>query len=435
MVFKDFLFKKYRLPGSRFLTRIPSSTRKATCVFLLIFIFFIALQFLLFFASYLLMHIDIEINVFDILIMAAFLPAALYVTISLLRKQPKARTIFNAAQMFAFLSLLPYITALFFDGRGNLTGGKIWNLLFHFGCILPEVVAFIAFGILKRNRVAGYIVLAITLFAAIEILPIRRTLFVPLGIGMFEDIQEYGDGDLEFEFSRSIEIIKQLAEKSEKKPKANLFEAIIYLRRSDDAPDLPEIYPYGFGDYERRQFLVDITIDSDNDGLGDFREAELLSDAFNKDTDGDGIADGEDTDPLNEYRASQYGEVKSAIIRELGNDQPFYFVHNGFNRGLGEFENFDGHVILLNNEQETRWHITFGSQHRNNRYYEHNKSDHPWDFEINIESYGFGGYKFDLLRRVALVDLDMGFGGGGWMILLIKWRGKWHAIREFNLWI
>ncbi|MCK4235422.1 thrombospondin type 3 repeat-containing protein [candidate division WOR-3 bacterium] len=315
-------------------------------------------------------------------------------------------------------------------------------LIFYFGVILPEIIGFFGFVFLKKKtKILGAIIMTIAVFVAIEILPIRRSfLFDNYMTVMYPSVKlkPFGKLDREFEFKRSLKTIEDLAVKSNSYPNESLVTITMYM------PDL-EKYPNILGlntnrtdwkdivsQFEKKMFRLNVKLDSDGDGLGDFREAELLSDAYNKDTDGDGINDREDSDPLNPYKESDFGEIKAAVLGFYVDSFPFYLIENNFHDGRGEFGNFDEHVITLNYKQLRLWDDIFGKQNISGYY-----PIYTGPGGSGLPYIAFLKYSFDIFRKINIVLVRLYYSGiecDGVLYLLIKWRGEWRVLGGRVLW-
>jgi hypothetical protein len=320
-------------------------------------------------------------------------------------------------------------------------GGNLGRLFFYFGVILPEIIGFLGFAFLRKKvRILGIVIVVIAFLAGIEILPIRRTfLFYDIWstISFYKELKPFGKLDREFEFKRSLKIIEDLAVKSKSYPSESLVTITLYMPDLERNPDILRLktersdWKDLVSQFEKRVFRLNVKLDSDGDGLSDFREAELLSDAHNSDTDGDGINDKDDSDPLNPYEESDVGEIKSAVLGFYVDSFPFYLIENNFYDGRGEFGNFDKHVIILSDKQLRLRDFIFAKQHISNYtiiLIGPGDSDLPY--------IAFLGYSFDIFRRISivLVRLNYGIDSDGLLYLLIKWRGEWRVCGGRMLW-
>jgi hypothetical protein len=383
--------------------------------------------------------LDGPVAITDFVIMLALFPAFIYLLVSRLRRRRGRRIIFTSLQIFAFFAILPYLLTFFAEvwGRSFLSNayGPLIKMAIPLGAMLPELLAFIAFGLLKRYRMAGIIFIAVSVLIAIEIVPVRRAFTHE---GSISDAEKFGAEEIsrEDEFRRSIQTIKELTAKSKLHSEENLKRVLIFnpfgLEERDESNNLPS-YDWR-REYKKEEYFVSMEIDSDEDGLPDFTEAEFLCDAYIPDTDGDGIKDGEDTDPLHPYIASALGLIKSDILCAMEDTSSFYLVDEAFYGKKGGFGNFGEHVILINFKDIEMWDMIFGFQHRV-RFPEaysirkkREDEEYPGSY---MSAFQYVGYKIDPFKRVAVVDFWVRFSGTsghGYRLLLVNWHGRWHEV-------
>lgn len=348
------------------------------------------------------------------------------------RQKDSRIIIISSLQVILIFSALPYIlhqfTFPFFCAAFEI---GIWSVIsICFIAILPEILGFAGLILFrKRQIILAVVFIFLGIVSMIEIYSVR----VAFRYDTFEDIlrrmystedkmKYFNKLDRELEFKRSMRIIDNLVELSQNTAVERLSPVIVFM------PDFladPEIlnfeeqdWPYFYPDWEKnlrkRNLMLNLTHDSDNDGLSDYNEALLLSDAYNKDTDGDGLADSEDSDPLNPFKKSLLAYIHAAVI-EYWSRSGLCIVTNSFINGAGEIANFSGYVILLNPRQEFAWHYIFHQVGTTDGL-----AFHP-SYDIS-----FCGYTLDHAKRIAVVDIGSEVGYG--FVLVAKWSGKWRVI-------
>lgn len=441
----ELLLKEHNFPK---LLQLTPNHRKTAYIFVFTLVFYIVCFYVLgccIFGDFI-SHNRIGgfITFFEIqLIIAIFTGIFRHIIARVIRKS-KHESLISTFQFFLFFSALPYLV-LFYpnnEWKGYISlGGTFGRLIFYFGVILPEIVGFLGFVFLRKKvKILGIIIIAIAFLAGIEILPIRRTfLFYETWptASLYKELKPFGKLDREFEFKRSLRTIEDLVVKSNSYPSESLVTITLYMPDLEKNPNILRLnterldWKDLLSQFEKKVFRLNVKLDSDGDGLSDFREAELLSDAHNSDTDGDGINDREDSDPLNPYEESDFGEIKAAVLGFYVDSFPFYLIENNFHDGRGEFGNFDKHVIILNYKQLRLWDDIFAKQHISKYspiYRGPGGSDLPY--------IAFLEYSFDIFRRISivLVRLDHGIDSDGVLYLLIKWRGEWRVMGGRVLW-
>ncbi|MGB3340037.1 MAG: hypothetical protein WBB37_00960 [bacterium] len=352
-------------------------------------------------------------------------------------------------RVFIILSAVPYMYNCFISTWSLFLIGSISFLLI---IILPEILAFIGLLLIEKPlKILGYICVILAILTAIEILPIRMLYIFdadmefmhPTDLG---SIMSFGKTDRESEFLRSLQTIKQLSLRSQNMKPDRLKKVIIEEPDLTEFPDvlrLDTLYlpPWHMGSdgywqnmemvFEKKEYLIDVKLDTDGDGLSDWNEIELLCDAYSKDTDGDGIDDGIDTDPLNPIVVSDYADINTAILLQLSQDtvtKIIYLIDNEFDNGHGEFSNCDEHIIILHPDQISKWNIIFGEQ-----YTAHQQRSF---FGQRID---FSKHVMSCAHRFAIVGIVQFHGvwadSSGILFLLMKWQGKWRIIAGRVLWI
>lgn len=357
------------------------------------------------------------------------------------------RAIIPSIQLFLITNILPYIP---------LPGG--WNPAFFVGTIgailcyiiilLPEIWIFIGITALRKNKILGIASVIIATIIALEVVPVRMVFWLDESAGFLmrkadqQRMRPYGKIDREYEFKRSLQTLQNLAIASENFSSENKDTTIIYIPDLDDKPNFLKLdtvhysgqyykWEYFFSNFKPETLLIDIAIDTDGDGLSDFREAELLSDAYNKDTDEDGLEDKEDSDPLNSYKESSCADIYAAVLDHWSKYHifPFYIVDGYFYNGRGEIGNFTKQVLVLHFDQVGKWNMIFGEQYLT---------------DYGQRSYygqyvGFSKYQFDLFGIIAAIGVTQHHGiwsdSSGLQLLLVKWRGQWQIIAAHLLWI
>jgi len=301
----------------------------------------------------------------------------------------------------------------------------------------------------KHRKIIGSIFIALTIILAIEILPLRMIFFYDADFTLLmrpsdpENIIPYGKEDRVYEFERSLKIIDELSEKSQKQNPEDLAEIVIYFPKLEKYPDILEITPSDAEEYwtwqywdeldsafVEKEMLLDLKIDSDSDGLSDFQEAELLSDAYNADTDDDGIMDSDDTDPLNQFIGSDYADIKSLVLQELEiypDPSAVYLIDNRFYYGHGEFNNVRNHIVLLAPDHVNKWNVIFGEQYM--------MSGQRSLFGQRLT---FGKYIFDITGQLVIIGVVQHHGvwadSSGHVFLLMKLKGTWQLLAGRCMW-
>lgn len=452
MSLKDLLFRRITPP-------IPAKIKNVLItigVLILIYVIYPLIDRFMLFEIYD-TFLDRLISQSAFLLVIALLMGILYFLFDgIIRKKGK-KAIISSIQVFLVFSVLPYVRWVLhksFWGVYFYRGG-IAPVLVYLVCFLPELTAFLGCVLLRRKiKITGFIVIFLSIILTVEILPLRMVFFYDadmqflMGVSDPENFVPYGKEDREFEFRRSLKIIKDLSEKSKKQNPDVLEKIIIYLPKLDKYPNILKMIPHTADNYftreyweklevafEDREFMLNIRIDSDGDGLSDFEEAEILSDAYNADTDGDGVKDGEDTDPLNQLIESDFADIKSTVLQalEIETDSVVsgvsYLLDNEFYNGHGEFSNIDKHVILLSPDQINKWNIIFGEQYLCND-------------GLQRSFFGqrlfFGKYMFGLTGQLVIIGVIQFHGvwadASGLVFLLIKLYGKWYLVAERCIW-
>jgi len=441
----EFLLKEHNFPK---LLQLTPNCRKTAYIFALTLVFYIVCFYVLGCCIYgdFISHNRIGgfVTFFEVqLIIAIFTGIFRHIIARVIRKS-KHESLISTFQFILFFSALPYLALSYpnnwWSGYISL-GGTLGRLIFYFGIILPEIVGFFGFVFIRKKvKILGIIIVVIAFLAGIEILPIRRTfLFYHTWptTSLYKELKPFGKTDRESEFKRSLSTIEDLAISSDSFPSESLKSITIYMPDLERNPDILRLntkrsdWKDIVSQFEKKVFRLNVKLDSDGDGLSDFREAELLSDAYNKDTDGDRINDRDDSDPLNPYEESDVGEIKSAVLGFYVDSFPFYLIENNFYDGRGEFGNFDKHVIILDDKQLRLWDCIFAKQHVS---------------KYSPISSGPGGavlpyitfleYSFDIFRKINIVLLMLNYGidSDGFLYLLIKWRGEWRVWGGRMLW-
>ncbi len=434
MSFRNFLNTKRLLP-------ILPEMRKILYTFIILFIFYSVVTL-----------VGMELyernypNFFSLstwAVIVAILTCLLYFIIDGIIKKSKGNAILPSIQVFLFFSALPYII----DFPIRVSNAQFYlsifgMILFYFIMILPEIFGFAGVVYLrKKSKLPGIIFLALAILIGIEIFPIRSVFRfdsteVIYRINDPEYMKPFCTDDREFEFKRSIETIENLVLYSQDLPDENLRTVKLNIPNLELRPDMLKLgtdwewMPYQYwDDFDNPAFIekivkLDMVLDSDEDGLSDFREAKLLSDAYNKETDNDGVTDGKDSDPLNPLIESEIAPLNAAIIEYWmsdlwyadGENSYFCEVINWFYEGRGEIANFNKHVLLIAGDHRFLWYRIFEPQHDLG----------PPDIKI-------GRPLFDYTGRIAVVDISCSSAGG--LLFLLKWHGKWKVIAWRGIWI
>ena len=375
--------------------------------------------------------------------MVALLSCLLYFIIDGIIKKSRARAILPTIQIFLFFSALTYIFNFpLVDINAEFYLSTFGIILFYCIMILPEILGFVGVVSLRKNRkLLGIVFLLLAIAVGIEIFPIRSVFRFDLDevfhrIHDEEYMKPFCTNNREFEFKRSFETIRKLILYSENSPSEKLRNVKLNIPNLELRPGMLKLgtdwewMPYQYLDDARYPAFIEKTVqldtilDSDKDGLSDFKEMQLLSDAYNKDTDGDGVIDGEDSDPLNPLIESEIAYLNTAIIEYWVSDlwyadrkNPYFCeVINWFYEGGGEIANFHKHVLLISGDHRFLWYGVF------EQLYEYG----PPDIKI-------GRPLFDFTQRIAVVDISCSSAGG--LLFLLKWYGKWKVIAWRGIWI
>ncbi len=378
-------------------------------------------------------------------IITALLVCLLYFLISEVKQKSGRRSILPAIQIYLIFSTIPYVLSNlslpFFNAQFHLSISSI--ILLYCISIFPELFAFVGIICLRKNyRLLNIVLISIAIGSAIEIYPIRTAFrfdsaeHVIQRLHDAEHMKPFCTNDRKFEIKRSIGTIKQLIILSKNSSNEHLRKITLKFPNLKTKPDMLKLgadwqwMPYEYWDDNRnpafieKVFNLDTILDSDGDGLSDFREAVLLTDAYNIDTDDDGIFDKKDSDPLNPFIESEIAHMNAAIIEYwmadlwcADEEDPFFCdVINHFYSGKGEIANFSKHVLLMSGDHRCLWYLIFEDLYRYG----------PPDIQI-------GRPLFDFTRRIVVVDITCSSGGG--MLLLIKRNGKWQVIAWRGMWI
>jgi hypothetical protein len=113
--------------------------------------------------------------------------------------------------------------------------------------------------------------------------------------------------------------------------------------------------------------LADITLDSDGDGLTEITERSLGTNAQAPDTDGDGVVDGKDGNPLTLQSATL--DPEKAAIRQAAftvymathwSRRPVYYWYRDiFEEGPQEYHGYCGPVLLTDVRMEGQPNVNF----------------------------------------------------------------------------
>jgi hypothetical protein len=359
------------------------------------------------------------------------------------------KNLVSAIQIVLIFSALPYILFNFLfpplDAVVFLTFPGI--ILFVFVTILPEFFGFFGFAFLKRRKsvpTIAFWVLAAALF--FEMHPLRTSWRFDFDAQVIhriynpEDNQPFCTNNRETEIKRSVQTILDLEARSENSPSGNTVHVRFNIPNLEYRPDMlkPDQEwqwgPYKYWDdanhpaFIKKIVTIDTTVDSDDDGLTDFKEIILLSDAYNKDTDGDGVQDGIDSDPLNPMIESEIGELNAAIIEYwistwyTDEEEPWLCeVNNYFHKGRGEVANFGNHILIINGDHSRLWYRMFNGVF-------------PFGvFHYHIPNIHIGRQLLDIFGIIAIVDVSC--YAGAYMYVLVKWQNKWQVIAGRLLWI
>lgn len=232
----------------------------------------------------------------------------------------------------------------------------------------------------------------------------------------------YANEDREIEFKRSIEILDDLHQRS----KNMVAESLTPMEF--DMPNLMK-YPMALNnDWAWTRYTLpesclihvkmnlNLTSDMDKDGLTDFNEALLLTNALNKDTDGDGLEDNIDSDPLNKFIKSDLAEIRAAVLSHIVGDSSVVLMSNEFRSGKGEVGNWRGHIILLSNGSKQIWETIFKWRKRK--------------LPVYCMFFEFGPCDYDLAKCIALQYFYMHNSRpeNSGVVLLTRMFGKWQIL-------
>lgn len=380
-----------------------------------------------------------------VFVIAAAFTAVLHFIISGVMQKSGRNALIPSIQVFLFFSALPYIFFLVFPLNWKTIYLGIFDMIvFHLAAVLPELLCFTGLIWLKRRaKLPSAFFIAASALAAFEILPLRISFMYPddseimLRFYHPEATKPFGKSNREPEFKRSLDTINRLVARSRAAPSESLTQVIIGVPDLQKYPDILKLnasesqtWEDFVSGFEVNEFTLNAGLETDGDGLSDFEEAEMLSDAYKRDTDDDGIDDKEDSDPLNPFVASRYAEVNAAVLESFaaGLRYQFLIVDNQFYRGRGEIANFSKHVILLEHDQVLTWDIVFGRQY-SRRY-------GPDDYGLYMH---LGRTLFDLSGRIAIVDVvqyhGIGQDSSGIILVLARFRNGWRVIAVNNIWI
>lgn len=108
--------------------------------------------------------------------------------------------------------------------------------------------------------------------------------------------------------------------------------------------------------------LADLRRDRDEDGLTDLEEERLLTDAWDADTDGDGVRDGDDPSPLSSARAESSEErlwlaAYHGLVRTALGDSLALVVRSGSRLDVGESA---GRALVLREDELSGYVRRFG---------------------------------------------------------------------------
>lgn len=352
-------------------------------------------------------------------------------------------------------ALLPSIQViLIFSAYSTTTWGgtyNIWETIPRFWDIfiiwtvisltvaLPEILCLLGIFWCKKNQwKLGIISFSLAIITFVQFLAVRTNFIYATGeerwLALFTHPEDkaFGIEDQSSQLQRSVVAIRNLEKHSKQVPYENLSKIVLnmpnlinYSQILDRDWNFEECaYRYYVSDttnyFSTETLWLDLSLDSDGDRLTDFEEAELLSNPYDKDTDKDGYLDREDSDPCNPFIESDRAYVHAAILKEWTKDRDFEYpicthprfcvVSNKFYEGHGEIANFGKPVVLLSTGFLQFWEIIFDRYH----------SDHPLP-DITI-----GRILYNSTENIAIVSVSG--NGGGWIMLLCKFLGKWHVV-------
>lgn len=376
-------------------------------------------------------------------ICSAILFGVIYLLIISIWNKPWRANIRSAIQVALVANLAPYISWGWFSPQFE---NSVMALTCYLVIFLPEILGFTGLVLLKKHRIVSGILLAIGIIIAVEVVPIRMFFWLDESVGYLMSqadrakMKRYDNLDRQSEFKRSLRIIDNLGEMSKSIQSRHKARVVIFRPNFVEKPYFLSVDTVGFAYWEvfgpdsaktvtHQTVLIDTTLDSDRDGLSDFREAEMLSDAYDPDTDGDGFNDAEDSDPLNPYHESKYAAVYAGILDFMSAyfTFPFFIINGNFYEGRGEIGNFTKHVIVLHPNQVDAWNVIFGEQ-----YTEYGQRS------LFGQYISFSKYRFDLLGELAVVGFIRHHGiwadSSGFLYLLVKWKGRWKVIGMHQLW-
>ena len=168
--------------------------------------------------------------------------------------------------------------------------------------------------------------------------------------------------------------------------------------------------------------------DSDKDGLPDSYEKTIGTNPYKKDTDGDGIIDSEDINPLAAPRRMYHLEqIMSAAFRAMVNNNPMPSslspIYVGFPKGIEPFEllGINQMIIPITANSARQWYP---------RLFRFGASNFRWTsdkMELEILN-----ACLDQSRAIFLPRLEVSYGGdlwgGGYQVKVKYIKGYWLAI-------
>jgi hypothetical protein len=254
-------------------------------------------------------------------------------------------------------------------------------------------------------------------------------------------MKPFGKLDRETEFIRSQNTLSNLVATSAQLPREKRTPVVLGRAPLEGDIDILNADISAFhtwedlvGQLETYEVSLDTTLDSDGDGLSDFLEAQLLSDARLQDTDGDGYTDEKDSDPLNPLILSHHARINAAILECLADhfSLPFLLVENRFREGRGEIANFSRHALLLENDQARKWGLVFG--------YALDEILWPATYDPLLNDVDrlalyvqIGRIRVSPSRRIALAEVI--HRNCGLVLLLARFPDEWRVIVVNLLWI
>jgi len=173
--------------------------------------------------------------------------------------------------------------------------------------------------------------------------------------------------------------------------------------------------------------LPNLKKDSDNDGLTDIEEEVLFTDCNNPDTDGDGVKDFDDINPLRKpvENPTDTMKIRQAVVNEyVGKRKGFYqgglLIVTSESGETQCFENLAPRVLSFNNSEYTLYKKRF-------------RSEKGYFSNIQFESITFSQDKRS--AEVEFSDYFAPGAGAGHKVRLRKVDDEWIVISVIDTWI